>query len=196
MNSRKWRSRIQAGERAKGQKDFWGFVWPGAADEGLFCDALEWQASTGGGHIIDADGKASVDNPNTIRAWKRVAHWIGTISPPTALSYQEWDSANAFWTSGRAAFLRGWESDYFIANPVGISVPIRSRVLQVLPGEKDGVRVGTLGGLGLAVSRSSKHQAEAIAFVRFLLKKKPNSTSSELLRRHLSFPCYSKFRRF
>jgi trehalose/maltose transport system substrate-binding protein len=33
------------------------------------------------------------------------------------------------------------------------------------------MRVGTLGGLGLAVSRSSKHQAEAIAFVRFLLKK-------------------------
>jgi trehalose/maltose transport system substrate-binding protein len=162
--------RIQAGERSKGQKDFWGFVWTGAADEGLFCDALEWQASTGGGHIIDADGKASVDNPNTIRAWKRVAHWIGTISPPTALSYQEWDSANAFWTSGRAAFLRGWESDYFIANPVGYPFLPQSGFTSV-PGEKDGVRVGTLGGLGLAVSRSSKHQAEAIAFVRFLLKK-------------------------
>ena len=39
-----------------------------------------------------------------------------------------------------------------------------------MPGEK-GIRVGTLGGLGLAVSRSSKHQAEAISLVRFLLKK-------------------------
>jgi trehalose/maltose transport system substrate-binding protein len=166
----KMATRIQAGERSKGQKDFWGFVWTGAADEGLFCDALEWQASKGGGRIVDADGKVSVDNPNTIRAWKRVAHWIGTISPATALSYQEWDSANAFWTSGRAAFFRGWQSDYFIANPVGYRFLPQSGITSV-PGDKATLRVGTLGGLGLAVSRSSQHQAEAIALVRFLLKK-------------------------
>ena len=166
----KMATRIQAGERSKGQKDFWGFVWTGAADEGLFCDALEWQASTGGGRIIDAEGKVSVDNPNTVRAWKRVANWVGTISPPTALSYQEWDSANSFWTSGRAAFLRGWQSDYFIGNPVGYQYLPQSGITSV-PSEKNGMRVGTLGGLGLAVSRSSKHQAEAIALVRFMLKK-------------------------
>ena len=166
----KMATRIQAGERARGQKDFWGFVWPGAADEGLFCDAIEWQASAGGGHVVEADGQVSVNNPNTIRAWKRAAHWVGTISPPTALSYEEWDSTNAFWTSGRTAFLRGWQSDYFIANPVvGYPFYLRSGFTSV-PGEKS-ARVGTLGGLGLAVSRSSKHQAEAIAFVHFLLKK-------------------------
>lgn len=165
----KMATRIQAGERAKGQKDFWGYVWPGAVGEGLICDAMEWQASTDAGHIVEPDGKVSVNNPNTIRAWKRATRWLGTISPPTSLSYQEWDSWNAFWTSGRAAFLRGWESDYFIANPV--SYPFNDRSgLTSLPGEKD-VRVGTLGGLGLAVSRSSKHQTEAIALVRFLLKK-------------------------
>jgi trehalose/maltose transport system substrate-binding protein len=166
----KMATRIQAGERANGNKDFWGFVWNGAAEEGLFCDALEWQASMGGGRIIDSDGKVSVDNPNTVRAWKRVAHWIGTISPEAALSYQEWDSANAFWTSGRAAFQRGWQSDYFIGNPVGWVFMAQSGMTSV-PAEKSGMRVGTLGGMGLAVSRSSKHQAEAIAFVRFLLKK-------------------------
>jgi trehalose/maltose transport system substrate-binding protein len=163
-------TRIQAGERAKGEKDFWGFVWPGAADEGLLCDAIEWQASSGGGHVIESDGEISVNNPNTVRAWKRAARWIGTISPPTALSYKEWDSSNAFWTSGRAAFQRAWQSDYFLANPIlGYPFNPQSGVTSV-PGEK-GVRVGTLGGLGLGVSRSSKHQAEAIAFVRFLLKK-------------------------
>jgi trehalose/maltose transport system substrate-binding protein len=166
----KMAAHIQAGERAKGQKDFWGFVWPGAAGEALFCDAIEWQASAGGGHVIEPDGKVSVNNPNTIRAWKRVAGWLGTISPPTALSYEEWDSSNAFWTSGRAAFQRGWESDYFVANPV-LGYPFHPQSgLTSVPGEND-VRVGTLGGLGLAVSRSSKHQAEAIALVRFLLKK-------------------------
>jgi len=45
------RIRIQQGERAEGDKNFWGFVWPGAADEGLTCLALEWQMSEGGGRI-------------------------------------------------------------------------------------------------------------------------------------------------
>jgi len=166
----KMATRIQAGERAGGRKDFWGFVWPGVANEALFCDAIEWQASSGGGHVVESDGKVSVNNPNAIRAWKRAARWVGTISPPTVLSYQEWDSSNAFWTSGRAAFQRGWESDYFIANPVP-AYPYHERSgITSIPGE-NGVRLGTLGGLGLAVSQTSKHQAEAIALVRFLLKK-------------------------
>src|SRR5580704_5548734 len=166
----KMATRIQAGERAKCQKDFWGYVWPGVAGEGLFCDALEWQAAAGGGHVIEADGRVSVNNPDTIGAWKRAARWIGTISPPTVLSYQEWDSSNAYWTSGRAAFQRGWESDYFLANPV-TAYPFNDRSgITSVPGEK-GRRVGTLGGLGLAVSRSSKHQTAAIALARFLLRK-------------------------
>jgi trehalose/maltose transport system substrate-binding protein len=166
----KMATRIQAGERARGQKDFWGYMWPGAAGEGLFCNALEWQAAEGGGQVVEPDGSVSVNNPNTVRAWKRAAGWVGTISTPTVLSYQEWDSTNAFWTSGRAAFQRGWQSDYFLANPVS-TYAFNDRIgVTSLPGEK-GVRVGTLGGLGLAVSRSSKHQTEAVALVRFLLKK-------------------------
>jgi trehalose/maltose transport system substrate-binding protein len=166
----KMATRIQAGERASGQKDFWGYVWPGVANEALFCDAVEWQASSGGGRAVEADGKVNVNNPNTIRAWNRAARWVGTISPPTVLSYQEWDSSNAFWTSGRSAFLRAWQSDYFIANPV-LAYPFHEKSgLTSLPGEK-GERVGTLGGLGLAISQSSKHQEEAISLVRFLLKK-------------------------
>ena len=59
----KMATRIQAGERAGGQKDFWGYIWPGVANEALFCDAIEWQASSGGGHIVEADGKVNVNNP-------------------------------------------------------------------------------------------------------------------------------------
>ena len=72
---------IQQGERASGKKDFWGFAWPGAAAEGLLCNALEWQKSEGGGQIIETDKTISVNNPAAIHSWERARGWVGRISP-------------------------------------------------------------------------------------------------------------------
>ncbi len=46
--------KIQDAERAEGKNDLWGYVWQGAAYEGLTCNALEWIKSHGGGQIIEA----------------------------------------------------------------------------------------------------------------------------------------------
>jgi trehalose/maltose transport system substrate-binding protein len=104
-------TRIQAGERAKGEKDFWGYVWQGGVDEDLTCSSLEWQISDAGGRIIEDDKTISVNNPRVIRAWQRAARWVGSISPPGVVAYGKWDAQNV-WGSGKAAFLRGWQSNY------------------------------------------------------------------------------------
>ena len=161
-------ARIQAGERAKGKKQFWGFVWQGAADEGLTCDALEWQATEGGGRIIEEDKTISVNNPQAIRALQRAARWVGSISPPGVVGYREWDSLNV-WVAGDAAFMRHWPSAYLDSQAAGSA--IRNKFdTALLPSGKAG-QVGTLGGWGLAVSRFSAHPREALELVRYLTRR-------------------------
>jgi trehalose/maltose transport system substrate-binding protein len=163
-------SRIQAGERARGNKDFWGFVWQGAAGEGLTCAGLEWQMSEGGGRIIEDDTTITVNNPQAMLAWQRARGWVGSISPPSVVSYAKWDADNA-WSSGNTAFLRGWASDDSLIT--GLTPPplgtTRYGVTSV-PGGRAG-RASTLGGNGLAVSRASTHAREAIELVRFLRRR-------------------------
>jgi trehalose/maltose transport system substrate-binding protein len=167
----KMAARIQAGERAKGKKDFWGFVWSGAISsegEGLTGEGLEWQAAEGGGHIIEPDGKISVNNPNVIRAWERAAHWVGSISPPSVVSLTTTDGENKFWVSGTAAFEMEWSFTYEVGaanRPFSDKVGVTS-----LPAGKS-ARVAELGSYALGVSRNSAHPAEAIKLIRFMLRK-------------------------
>lgn len=173
--------RIQSGERAKGRKDFWGFVWQGADAESLTCNALEWQVAEGGGRIIESDRTISVNNPAAIRAWQRAKHWIGLISPPSVLAYREIDSMNAF-GSGKAAFNRVWLGTT-ITRSSSPQVywrnlnPIVETGFTGMPGGPGG-SASTLGGSGLAVSRYSAHPNEAIEFVRFLVRAQIQSNEN------------------
>ncbi len=141
----KMAARIQAGERAKGKKDFWGYIWQGAAGESLTCDALEWQAAEGGGRIIENDKTISVNNPAAIRSWQRAAHWIGWISPPGIVAYRELDGMNV-WNSGLAAFRRTWQSEFRLSHWQMLSIGDVVGYTSV-PGGPGG-RAATLGGTG------------------------------------------------
>jgi trehalose/maltose transport system substrate-binding protein len=160
--------RIQAGERAQGNSDFWGFVWEGASSEALTCNALEWQVSEGGGTILDDNGKVTVNNPQSIRAWERAARWVGSISPRGVVTYKEWDAGN-MWQAGKAAFLRSWASEYIADRAPGCLIRDRFGIAP-LPSGGAGM-AATLGGSGFGVSRHSLHPHEAAMLVRFLCSR-------------------------
>jgi trehalose/maltose transport system substrate-binding protein len=166
-------TRIQAGERAKGQKDFWGYVWQGGVSEDLTCAGLEWQVTEGGGRIIEDDQTISVNNPQVIRAWKRGARWVGTISPPGVVAYEKWDAENV-WRSGKAAFHRAWVSDYSLITFHNIPVEAAQYGVTSLPAGSAG-RADTLGGNGLAISRTTAHPRESLELIRFLLRRDVSS---------------------
>jgi trehalose/maltose transport system substrate-binding protein len=170
--------RIQAGERAKGKKEFWGYVWEGAAAEALTCNALEWQVAEGGGRIIEEDRTISVKNPHAIRAWQRAARWVGSISPPSVIGYQEWDALNV-WVAGDAAFMRSWPTAYVDSRAAASAIRDKFDTT-LLPAGKAG-RVGTLGGAGLAVSRFSSHPREALELVRYLSSRDVQVKRSRML---------------
>jgi trehalose/maltose transport system substrate-binding protein len=161
-------ARIQKGERAAGNQDFWGYVWQGAEYEGLTCNALEWQVSFGGGRLIEPDGTITVRNVRTADALKAAARWRNTISPPSVLSYTEGDSLNAF-SSGKAAFLRHWSGGFSRARASESSIADRF-AMAPLPAGTHG-RAQTMGGFQLSVSRYSKHPREAAELVLYLTGK-------------------------
>jgi trehalose/maltose transport system substrate-binding protein len=154
--------KIQNGERAS-NPNFYGFVYQGNSYEGLTCNALEWIASNGGGHMIDS-GKVTINNPRAVSILNLMRGWVGTISPRGVTSYQEEDARNVF-AAGNAAFLRNWPYAY-AANQ---DSPVKGKFsVTVLPHGPSGTSVGTVGGWQLAVSKYSKHKGAAIALVRYL----------------------------
>jgi len=156
--------KIQDAERAAGNGRMWGYVWQGRAYEGLTCDALEWVASHGGGSIVESDGNVSIRNANAAKALQSAASWVGTISPTAVLNYAEEESRGVF-QAGHAVFMRNWPYAWSLAQ-AGDSV-IRGKVgVTLLPkGGAGGRHAATLGGESLAVSKYSRHPAEAAALV-------------------------------
>ena len=179
--------KMQSGERARGHKNFWGFIWQGASSEALTCNALEWQASEGGGQILGKD-TITVDNPLAARAWARAARWIGTISPPGVSAYRELDGYNV-WQAGQAAFMRNWSTSYLAATAAPDKSSLAKNMFDIalLPrGEKG--KAATVGGQGYGVSRHSRYPREASMLVRFLCRPDIQLRRSELIRAAPTIP--------
>jgi trehalose/maltose transport system substrate-binding protein len=158
---------IQDGERKAGNSRMWGFVFQGRAYEGLTCNALEWIDSFGGGTIVDAQGKVTVNNPKAIAALKLAATWPKAIAPDGVLNYAEEEARGAF-QSGAAVFMRNWP--YAWALSQGADSPVKGKVgVAPLPkGGADGKHTGTLGGWQLAVNKYSKNTKAAVDLAVFL----------------------------
>ncbi len=158
---------IQTQERQAGQTELWGYVFQGAAYEGLTCNALEWIAAHGGGALIGADGAIAVDTPQAALALARAASWIGALAPPRVISFNEEDARQTF-QLGNAVFMRNWPYAWALLNAKDSPVAGKVGVAPLPRGGLKGVPASTLGGWQLAVSNYSKNPAVAADLVRYL----------------------------
>jgi trehalose/maltose transport system substrate-binding protein len=159
--------KVQDAERATGNQKLWGYVWQGRAYEGLTCNALEWIASRNGGTIVDAAGKATINNKAAIVALEQAAGWIDSISPKGVLNYAE-EEARGVFQSGNAVFMRNWPYAYALLNAADSPVQGRVAIAALPKGSAHGRHASALGGQHLAVSKYSKHPALAAELVLFL----------------------------
>jgi trehalose/maltose transport system substrate-binding protein len=161
---------IQDGERAS-NPNFWGYVWQGAPYEGLTCDALEWQAGNGGGTILDEDGKVMVNNPQTIAAMDRAKGWVGTITPPGVVDFDE-EEARFIWQAGNAAFMRSWLYPYALGQADDSPIKDKFDISIVPKGDDEHAhRASTLAGWQILTSRYSRAREASLEFVKYFTSR-------------------------
>jgi trehalose/maltose transport system substrate-binding protein len=142
-------------------------VFQAKAYEGLTCNALEWVDSFGGGTIVDAKGKITIDNPNAAQALDLAAGWIGKIAPEGVLNYSEEESRGVF-QSGNAVFMRNWPYAWKLGNAEDSAIKGKIGVAVLPMGGADGKHTATLGGWQLAVSKYSANPEIAADLVKYL----------------------------
>ena len=136
--------------------------------EGLtvnFADALQ---SAGGSILSPGSTSVTVDSPQALAGLDFLVNGLheGWI-PQSSLGYEEESSWDDF-ESGKLLFLNNWPFIYGQASQPGPANKVYGKVgVAPLPG-LDGPGSSSLGGANLAVSAFSRHQATAIAFIRYL----------------------------
>jgi len=159
---------IEDGEQAAGNKNMWGFSWQGKSYEGLTCDAIEWTASSGGGTIVDnGNGQITIDNPKAAAALQRAHDWVGSISPPGVLGYDE-ESSRAVFEQGNAVFLRNWSYVWGTSQTAGTAVVGKVGVAALPVGDASDKSSGCMGTAHLAISKYTEHKAAAVSLLRFM----------------------------
>ena len=156
---------IQDGERAEGNDAFWGYLFQGGLGEALAANATEWMVSHSGEPIVGSRG-VDLTDPRYIEGLQMAAGWVGTISPPEVLSFDE-EAARALFQRGNAAFMRNLPYAFpLLESPISA---VSGKVgAAFMPSAHDNPPVSLLEGWSMVVARGSPHPAEAAFLADFL----------------------------
>jgi multiple sugar transport system substrate-binding protein len=146
-----------------------GFVWQGMQYEGLICAALEFIRGNGG-DVLDAAGQPALTSQATLEAVRFMRALVAEhgVTPALVTTLNE-EAARHIFQSGRAIFMRNWPYARALVEQAGS--PVAGRIgVTLIPHFPGGESAPTMGGFHLGVNRNSPHQAEAVKFLRFMLR--------------------------
>lgn len=145
-----------------------GFVWQGMQYEGLVCAALEFIRGNGG-DVLDSAGQPALASPATLHAVRFMRGLVEDgVTPPLVTTLNE-EAARHIFQGGRAIFMRNWPYARPLLEQDGSAVAGRFGVT-LIPHFSGAPSSPTMGGFHLGVNRNSPHQAEAVKFLRFMMR--------------------------
>jgi multiple sugar transport system substrate-binding protein len=148
----------------------YGFVWQGAAYEGLTCDWMEY-LSDAGGSVFNANlTKVEIDSPQALKALEFMRSLITSgASPEAVVTYQEPQAMNTF-ASGEAAFMRNWDYAWAASQDPQNSKVVGKVGVAPLPtfNAADWPGHSTVGGWNLYINPHSKHLKADLTFIEWM----------------------------
>ncbi|MGD8397859.1 MAG: extracellular solute-binding protein [Anaerolineae bacterium] len=136
-----------------------GFVWQGAAYEGLTCNTLELVWAEGGA-VLGPEEAVVWDTPETVAGLAQMEAFIAEgVSPPEVATWREAAALEAF-GAGDALFMRNWAYAWDRLNEPGS--PVAGKI-GMAP-----LSASCLGGQVIALSQASLYPEQAARFLAFL----------------------------
>ena len=146
----------------------WGYVWQGKQYEGLSAMFVEVLKGFGGFWIDPETNEVGLDKPEAINAVNFLRTTIeDKISPPGVTTYAEEETRRLF-QNGNSVFLRNWPYVVALASDSKIAGKFDIKPMVSVPGIQSG---SCLGGWGLGIVKSSKHQDEAWQVIEYFNQK-------------------------
>ncbi len=144
-----------------------GYLWQGKQYEGLVVNVLEglWAAGT---DLLGDDGRIFPDPARAEQVLGFLRMLIDTGASPAWVTAGDEEVTRRAFGNGEAIFLRSWPYAVDLFEKPGS--PVRGKVgLAALPRQEAGrIAPGSTGGAHLAITRHTRHPAEAIELARFL----------------------------
>ena len=144
-----------------------GYLWQGKQYEGLVVNVLEglWADGTS---LLGEDGRVFPDPARAAQVLGSLRALIDTGASPAWVTAADEESTRRPFGNGEAIFLRSWPYAVDLFERPGS--PVRGKVgLAPLPRHEAGRPApGSTGGAHLAITRHTRHPAEAVELARFL----------------------------
>lgn len=144
-------------------------AWSWKQAEALSCDYTSLSEAFGGKMVTD--GKPTLTAGGNKKALDFMVQTIKDgVSNPKSTEFLEEDVRGVF-SSGKAAFALNWTYMYNLANDKNESQVAGKVGIAPSPGEGTVVSASVNGGMGLAITKGSKHPDEAWKYMQFLSSK-------------------------
>ena len=148
--------------------------------EAVICDWTQLAAIFGDAGFFDANGKPTFNTDGGVKALEFMKSLIdqGLVNP-ASLGFTE-DDVNNTVAAGQAAMALNWTYGKAVMNdPKSSKVPGQIDVL-ASPGEGSKETSGVNGGMSIAVTKSSKHPDQALAYALSLASEKSQEMDTSL----------------